>query len=54
MLEASLRPRGPYSLRLSSHTGQVTVALPGPEAGHAWQRPDGVVVLRTATERTHP
>ncbi len=50
MLEASFRPRGPYSLRLSSHTGQVTVALPGPEAGHAWQRPDGVVVLRAATE----
>ncbi len=50
MIEASFRPRGPYSLRLSSHTGQLTVALPGPEAGHAWQRSDGVVVLRAATE----
>ena len=50
MIEASFRPRGPYSLRLSAHTGQVTVALPGPEAGHAWQRADGFVVLQAATE----
>ena len=50
MIEASFRPRGPYSLRLSAHTGQVTVALPGPEAGHARQRADGVVVLQAATE----
>jgi 3-methyladenine DNA glycosylase/8-oxoguanine DNA glycosylase len=28
----------------------VTVALPGPEVGTAWQRPDGAVVLRAATE----
>lgn len=50
MLETVVRPRGPYSLRLSAHTGEVTVALPGPEAGHAWQRPDGAVVLHAATE----
>jgi len=50
VLETVVRPRGPYSLRLSAHTGAVTVALPGPEVGHAWQRPDGVVVLRAATE----
>ncbi len=28
----------------------MTVALPGPEVGYAWQRPDGAVVLRAATE----
>lgn len=50
MLETVAWPRGPYSLRLSAHTGEVTVALPGPELGHAWQRPDGAVVLRAATE----
>ena len=50
VLETVVRPRGPYSLRLSAHTGAVTVALPGPEVGHAWQRPDGIVVLRAATE----
>ena len=50
MLETVVRPRGPYSLRLSAHTGDVTAPLPGPEAGHAWQRPDGAVVLRAATD----
>lgn len=50
MIEAVVRPRGPYSLRLSARTGQATVALPGAEAGTAWQRPDGAVVLRAATE----
>ncbi len=50
MLETVVRPHGPYSMRLSARTGEVTVALPGPEAGHAWQRSDGVVVLRAASE----
>ncbi|MEX2211935.1 MAG: hypothetical protein WD689_09280 [Gaiellaceae bacterium] len=59
MLETELRPSGPYSLALTVRwygdatrmvrDGLVTAALPGGIA-HAWQRPDGTVVLRGQTE----
>jgi 3-methyladenine DNA glycosylase/8-oxoguanine DNA glycosylase len=59
VIEMSLRPRGPYSLRLSTRLaadatravadGVVTAALrvgDHPERAQAWQRPDGTVVAR--------
>jgi 3-methyladenine DNA glycosylase/8-oxoguanine DNA glycosylase len=61
-LEASLRPRGPYSLALSARRagdatrrfrdGLFEAALPtheGVETVRAWQRPDGTVCIRAAS-----
>ena len=61
-LEASLRPRGPYSLALTArragdatrrfHDGVLDAALPtssGIERVRAWQRPDGTVCIRAAS-----
>jgi 3-methyladenine DNA glycosylase/8-oxoguanine DNA glycosylase len=58
--ETPIRPRGPYSLRLSAalatdatrrfRNGSLTAALPGAEIAGAWQRPDGVVVVRAESE----
>ena len=61
--EAAIRPRGPYSLRLSSRrAGDATrrardglltsvLAVDGRlERGLAWQRPDGILVLRAESE----
>ena len=63
MIDAAVRPRGPYSLRLSSaRTGDATRVVrdgvltcvldgtEGPEEAHAWQRPDGIVRLRAPSE----
>jgi 3-methyladenine DNA glycosylase/8-oxoguanine DNA glycosylase len=50
MVEDVVRPRGPYSLRLSSRTDRYTTPLPGGGRGGAWQRRDGVVVLRAPDE----
>jgi 3-methyladenine DNA glycosylase/8-oxoguanine DNA glycosylase len=59
---AEVRPRGPYSLRLTAvgadatrrfRDGVLTAAVRtsgGAEVAEAWQRPDGAVVLRAATE----
>ncbi len=63
MVSATLRPRGPYSLRLSArhgtdatrrfHDGVYTATIAG-EAGlepvRAWQRPDGAIQIRAASE----
>lgn len=63
MISAELRPRGPYSLRLSARHGSdatrvvaagvITTTLAG-EAGleqaRAWQRPDGIVCIQALSE----
>ncbi|HEY6052663.1 MAG TPA: hypothetical protein VIU86_01965, partial [Gaiellaceae bacterium] len=59
MIDAELRPRGPYSLRLTTmiagdacrsvREGIVTAVLPEGRA-QAWQRPDGAVCIRAADE----
>jgi len=59
-LETPIRPSGPYSLRLSARlatdatrqfrNGRLTVALPGGEVAGAWQRPDGIVLIRSESE----
>ena len=63
-VETAVRPRGPYVLALSCRLigdatrtmqdGRVTAAVEGadgPELAQAWQRPDGLVVLRAASEQ---
>ncbi|HET8607387.1 MAG TPA: hypothetical protein VFL66_10220 [Gaiellaceae bacterium] len=59
MIEAELRPRGPYSLRLTTQLatdacrrardGAVTAVLPEGRAV-AWQRSDGAVCIRSRSE----
>jgi len=62
-VETAARPRGPYVLSLSCRLigdatrtlqeGRVTAAVEGavgPELAQAWQRPDGLVILRAASE----
>ena len=46
MIEAVVKPTGPYSLRLSARRDTFESALPGGGAGVAWQRYDGSVVVR--------
>jgi 3-methyladenine DNA glycosylase/8-oxoguanine DNA glycosylase len=59
MVGADVRPRGPYSLALSarlagdatrSFRGGVLTAILPAGGGVAWQRPDGVICLRTTTD----
>lgn len=50
MIEAAVKPAGPYSLRLSAQRDTFESALPGGGAGSAWQRSDGTVVLRAPDE----
>src|SRR4051794_788098 len=63
MVTAELRPRGPYSLRLSARLagdatrrfadGVLTATIAGPdglEQVAAWQRPDGAIRVRAAGE----
>ena len=50
MLQDAVKPRGLYSLRLSARGDSYRGALPGGTRGEAWQRPDGVVVLRAEDE----
>ena len=63
MISAELRPRGPYSLRLSARHGSdatrtfrdgvltATLATPdGLERVRAWQRPDGAVCVQARSE----
>ena len=45
-----MRPRGPYSLRLSARGDSYRAGLPGGGRGEAWQRPDGAVVLHAPDE----
>ena len=56
MITAAVRPRGPFSLRLSSRlagdatrsfaSGPLVAALAAGGTGRAWQQPDGIVQLR--------
>lgn len=46
----AVKPRGLYSLRLSARVDLYRGALPGGRVGEAWQRRDGVVVLRAPDE----
>jgi 3-methyladenine DNA glycosylase/8-oxoguanine DNA glycosylase len=49
-IEATFTPRGPYRLRLMTRGGVWSGALPGRRTAHAWQRPDGSVVVRGPDE----
>jgi 3-methyladenine DNA glycosylase/8-oxoguanine DNA glycosylase len=51
MVEAQLRPRGPYSLRLSARTETWSTRLPSGRWATARQRPDGTVLVRASCER---
>ena len=50
MIEATVRARGPYSLRLSARRGDVRLPLAGGGEGWAWQRSDGSLLLRAPDE----
>jgi 3-methyladenine DNA glycosylase/8-oxoguanine DNA glycosylase len=60
VISAAVRPRGPFSLRLSTRLvgdatrtkadGPLLAALASGGVGRAWQRPDGVVELRAPQE----
>jgi 3-methyladenine DNA glycosylase/8-oxoguanine DNA glycosylase len=61
VISAAVRPRGPFSLRLSARLvgdatrtkadGPLTAALASGGVGQAWQQPDGIVQLRAPDER---
>ena len=61
MISAAVRPRGPFSLRLSARLagnatrtragGPLLAALAAGGLGRAWQQPDGSVQLRAPDER---
>lgn len=50
MVEARLKPRGPYSLELTTWTREWRAALPGGEWAEARQLPDGTVVARASSD----
>jgi len=50
VVEAAVRPTGPYRLRLSSRRDVWRGALPGGAHAEAWQRDDGTVVVRAPDE----
>lgn len=50
MVQDAVKPRGLYSLRLSARGDGYGAALPGGGRGEAWQRRDGVVLLRAPDE----
>ncbi len=51
MVEATLTPRGAYSLRLTTGRGTWRSKLPGGATAEATQLPDGRVLVRATTER---
>ena len=61
MISAAVRPRGPFSLRLSARLvgdatrtlagGPLVAALASGGLGRAWQQPNGLVQLRAPDER---
>ncbi len=51
MVEAHIRPQGPYSLKLTTWTSEWRAALPEGRWAEARQRPDGVVLLRASCEQ---
>lgn len=50
MIQATVRARGPYSLRVSARRSDFRTPLPGGGEGVAWQRTDGALVLRAPDE----
>jgi 3-methyladenine DNA glycosylase/8-oxoguanine DNA glycosylase len=50
VIEARVRPVGPYSLRLSARRDVFETALPGGGSGAAWQLYDGTIALRAPDE----
>ncbi|MCP9485528.1 MAG: hypothetical protein MSC30_06685 [Gaiellaceae bacterium MAG52_C11] len=50
MIEAVVRPVGPYSLRLSARRTVFESGLPGGGVGAAWQRRDATIALRAPDE----
>lgn len=50
MVEAAVRPAGPYSLRLTAWTDGWAAPLPAGRWASARQRPDGTVVIRASCE----
>ena len=50
MVEAAIRPAGPYSLRLTAWTDGWSASLPEGRWASARQRPDGTVVIRASCE----
>jgi 3-methyladenine DNA glycosylase/8-oxoguanine DNA glycosylase len=62
VIETELRPRGPYSLRVSARHGDATRSVfggvyrsvidggAGVESVRAWQRPDGVICVQAESE----
>ena len=50
MLEDLVTPTGPYRLRLMRRSGAWRGSLVDGSEATAWQRPDGIVVVRAATE----
>ena len=50
MVEARLRPRGPYSLKLTTWTPEWAAALPEGRWAEARQLSDGTVVVRASSE----
>jgi 3-methyladenine DNA glycosylase/8-oxoguanine DNA glycosylase len=51
VLEVTLRPRGPYSLRLTARSDEWQATLPGGDGASASQRPDGTVFVRASSEQ---
>jgi 3-methyladenine DNA glycosylase/8-oxoguanine DNA glycosylase len=51
VIEARLRPRGPYSLKLTTWSADWTMSLPDGRWAAARQLPDGTMVVRAASER---
>ena len=52
MIEDVVRPRGPYRLHLMTYGRELEQPLPGGARGQAWQRRDGLVVLRAPDEES--
>jgi len=50
VIEATVRPRGPYRLHLMTYGRELDQPLPGGGRGQAWQRPDGLVQLRAPND----
>ncbi len=50
MIQATVRARGPFSLRLSARRDEFRASLPGGGEGLAWQRSDGSLLLRAPDE----
>lgn len=51
MVEARIAPRGPYSLKLTTWSGEWCATLPDERWAEARQLPDGALVVRASCER---